>query len=146
MKNSFVITLLLGIITLLGFTACDQGEEIILDNTPVEIQSYVDTHFPANGILQVAKEVDQSVVTFEVTLEQNIELEFNAAKEITEIDSVTELPDSVIPAKIREYVQAKYSGQFITDWELENGEQHVELDNGTELEFDRDDNFLRVDN
>ncbi|GJM35696.1 MAG: hypothetical protein DHS20C18_46970 [Saprospiraceae bacterium] len=72
-------------------------------------------------------------------------MEFSKAKEIIDIDSTTELPASVIPVKIRNYVQANYPNSVITDWELENGEQHVELNNDVDLVFDLNSDFLRLD-
>ncbi len=149
MKNSFFIALLIGLMSAFAFTSCDMSDDIVLDNTPDEIQAYVNQHFPGNSVRKVVKDIDHDTdtVTFEVSLtEDNTELEFNAAKEIIEIESDVQLPDSVIPDGIRTYVQAEYPANFITDWELENGEQHVGLDNDTDLVFNANGDFLRLEN
>lgn len=79
-------------------------------------------------------------------IEGNFKLEFNKKKEIESIDGVTQLPDSVIPAKILNYVQTNYASNFITDWDLDRNDQQVELDNGLELKFNKSGDFLRIDN
>ena len=41
---------------------------------------------------------------------------------------------------------ANYPDNFITDWELDDKKQKVKLDNGLELEFNKEGNFLKLDN
>jgi hypothetical protein len=60
-------------------------------------------------------------------------------------DGTTQLPDSVIPTALLDYVKEKHPENFITDWELENKHQQIRLDNGLSLEFDLDGKFLRID-
>ncbi len=79
-------------------------------------------------------------------LSENVELTFNNTFQIIEIDGTTQLPDSVIPAAILDYVAQNYPNNFITNWELEDNHQQVELNDETELEFTLDGVFIRVDN
>ena len=135
---------LVGLLSL-GLVACDK--ESILPNSelPDEIKTYVSTHFPDNSILQVIKDQDGFIKSYDLTLSGNIGLEFNRKKEIIGIDGVGRLPDSVIPEKIRQYVSSNYPNQFITDWELDDRNQVVELDNGLDLKFNMAGDFLRLD-
>ena len=103
------------------------------------------THFPDNTILQAVIERDGLTKTYNIILSENISLEFNRKKEIIDIDSETKLPDSVIPAKILQYVTTNYPDNFITDWELDNKNQQVQLNNGLDLEFNMNGDFLRID-
>ena len=73
-------------------------------------------------------------------------MEFNRKKEVIAIDGVTQLPNSVIPEKILQYVNINYPTQFITDWELDFDNQQIELNNGLDLEFNKKGDFLRIDN
>lgn len=115
-------------------------------NTAAGIQNYVNTHFPSSTIIKTEKDIDDGAVTYEVTLSGNIELEFDAGYNITSIDANKKLPDSVIPQAIRNYVNSKYPNNFITDWELNDNRQKVELNNGVELEFSMNGQFIQVDN
>ncbi len=115
------------------------------NDLPAEIKTFITTHFPANPIIQSVKDRDGLELTYDVILEGNISLEFNRKKQITDIDGIAKLPDSVIPSKIIDYVSANYSGNVITGWELDNKNQQVSLDNGLELEFNMAGDFLRID-
>ncbi|MEK6482103.1 PepSY-like domain-containing protein [Catalinimonas sp. 4WD22] len=74
---------------------------------------------------------------YEVILENGVQLEFNRKGECSSIEGNTALPDSVIPEKIVEYVTQSYADNYIISWERD--------DNGTELNFDKSSNFLRID-
>lgn len=126
-------------------TACEKETTLTDSKIPEEINKFVSTHFPDHEILQVTKEKDDFITSYKVILEGNISLEFDRKKNITEIDSDTRLPDSVIPEKILQYVNTHYPDNFITDWELEDKHQQVGLDNDLDLEFSMEGEFIRID-
>ena len=78
-------------------------------------------------------------------LSDQISLEFNRKNQIIDIDGKTALPNSVIPEKIRQYVTANYPTNVITDWELDDRNQQIQLDNGLDLEFTMNGDFIRID-
>lgn len=133
------------------FSSCseddDIDQEVILAGSeiPSVITTYKTTHFPEHGILRGIKDTEGNTITYELYLEGNFELDFNANYEIVDIDGVSKLPDSVIPQPLLDYVLQHYAGNFITDWELESNYQQIELNNGVELEFAMDGTFQRVD-
>ncbi len=134
--------------TALAFTltSCDKEKVIPSTDLPSEITSYISTHFPNNSIVQAIKDRDGLTKTYDILLSESISLEFNRKKEIIDIDGVTQLPNSVIPEKILQYVTTNYPANFITDWELDDKNQQVQLDNGLDLEFKMNGDFLRIDN
>ena len=140
----------LGIIATLGLllfaTSCDEEKGLSENEIPNEITTYVTTHFPTNNIIRVTEDKDGTRKSYDVVLSGNIKLEFNRQREITDIDSNSQLPDSVIPQAIRDYVSENYPDNFITDWELEDNHQQVGLNNDIDLEFSMDGVFIRVDN
>ena len=140
----------LGIIATLGLllfaTSCDEEKGLSENEIPNEITTYVTTHFPTNNIIRVTEDKDGTRKSYDVVLSGNIKLEFNRQREITDIDSSSRLPDSVIPQAIRDYVSENYPDNFITDWELEDNHQQVGLNNDIDLEFTMDGEFIRVDN
>lgn len=125
--------------------SCDKETIISSGDLPDEINDYISTHFPSHTILQSIEDKDGFTKTYDVQLDGNVSLEFNRKKEIIEVESETELPSSVIPAKISHYVTENYPSNVITDWELDDNNQHVELDNGVELKFTTDGDFLSID-
>ena len=136
----------------LTLVSCDKDDEndpnevtLTTAEIPADIKTYVDTHFASTTINRAVKDTEKGVVSYEIYLSGNVELEFDSMYEITDIDGRTQLPDSVIPNTILAYVKQNYANQFITDWELELDHQQVELNNGVELEFAMNGDFLRID-
>ncbi len=127
--------------------SCKNDEEVLNKNDyPVEILNYVKQHFPNASITGIIKEKENKKDRFDVVLSDRTKLEFNEVKQVIAIDGgKNRLPDSVIPVKILAYVATNYPNQFITEWELEKDRQQVEITDGTDLEFDMEGNFLRID-
>ncbi len=126
----------------------DDENEIVLSEAeiPAEIMAYLNEHFASNAIIRALKEMDDNTVEYEVYLDGDYELEFNENFEIISIEGITELPDSVIPQSILDYVTQNYPNDFIVEWELEDDHQQVELNNGIEIKFTLNGEFIRVDN
>lgn len=140
-----ITSFLLLVVLAFGFSACENEKVLPVASIPSEITSYVGIHFPNNVLLQVVREREGLGTSYEVLLQGNVLLEFNRQKEITEIESPNELPDSVIPEAIRVYVEANFPNEDIIEWSLENKEQYIELENGIGLLFDLDGNFKRFE-
>lgn len=143
MKN--LMTIAAVVLSLLFVTGCEKETVIPEQNVPTEIKNYVSTHFPSCSISKAIKENDENEEMYEITLSCGVKLEFNKQKEIIDIDWNTKLPDSVIPANILSYVISNYSTNFIIGWELQSGNQEVQLDNNLVLVFNMTGDFLRVD-
>ena len=112
---------------------------------PSEITSWITTHFPTNTITQVIKDKDGFTKTYDIILSESASLEFNRKKEIIDIDGITQLPNSVIPEKLLQYVATNYPTNVITGWEIDDKNQQIELDNWLDLEFKMNGDFLRID-
>ena len=144
-KNNILKTAIVTVILFFTLTSCAQKVIIPSSELPVEISTYTATHFPNNTILQVILDKEGFKKTYEVTLSEGFSLEFNRDMEIIEIEGISQLPESVIPEKIWQYVRANYPNNVITEWELDGKKQEIELDNGLELEFNMNGDFLRID-
>lgn len=146
MKKITVIKNLMLVMIVCSLTSCDR--ETILNPTevPIEITSYVSTHFPNNRMLQTTKEIDGTTKTYNVILNDNISLEFNRKKRIISIEANSQLPEGVIPEKLNRYVSSNYPNNYIIEWEIESKQQQISLDNNLDLEFSLNGDFLRIDN
>ena len=144
-QSFFLKSSLVAIALTLSLISCAKDEVIPVSELPAEMKAYISTHFPSNTILQVVKDVDGLTKTYDVLLSERISLEFNRQKEIIDIDSEIALPNSVIPEQIRQYVTANYPTNVITDWELDDLNQQIQLDNGLNLEFTMNGDFIRID-
>lgn len=130
---------------LISLVGCDKETVMPGTDHPEEIVNYVETHFPENKIIQVIEDVDGFTKKYEVLLDGDFKLEFNRKKEIIDIEGRTSLPASVIPTPIQDYVAENFPENFIIGWELEGKNQQVELDNGLDIEFTMDGDFIRID-
>lgn len=146
MKNRFKILTFVAILFAICLSSCADDKIISESELPQEIQTYIETHFPNNPIIQITFDKDLFLKSYEVVLEENYNLYFSSKSKITNIEGNSKLPDSVIPKQILEYVQVNHTSNFVTAWELESKKQEVELDNGITLEFSLDGAFLRIDN
>lgn len=145
MNKIFSLILALFLATSFGYA---QDRIIHQSELPNEIQHYLSIHFPNSKVLKVEEDKGYFSTSYEVKLQNNIELEFKGTK-IKDIDADrgTKLPDSVIPERIRRYVFENYPNSFVTDWELDDDDnrQQVGLNNGLELEFDKQGRFIKLD-
>lgn len=126
--------------------SCDSEKVVDDADIPAGISEFVSTNFPDNDILQVVKDVEGLSTDYDVILDGGVSLTFKKNGEVKDIDGTSKLPDGVIPSKISEYVSTNFPNQVITDWELTDRNQQIGLDNGLELEFNMDGDFLRMDN
>ncbi len=144
-KVTFLVAVIFSVFFL---TSCDKETVLADNNIPSEIKSYVSTHFPTNTIVQAIKDKDGLSKSYDVILDGGFKLEFNKSYNITDVESTnktTKLPDSVIPAKLLAYVAANYPNNTIVSWELDDKNQQIELNNGLDLEFNMNGDFLRID-
>jgi hypothetical protein len=112
----------------------------------MEIRIYLSKHYPSPSIVESEIDITDSTNTYEVKLNNGTSLEFNYKKEIMDIDGHSELPKSVISSKIFDYVAINYPNNFIQGWEMDEGcKQEVELNNGLDLEFNLNNDFLQCD-
>ena len=88
---------------------------------------------------------DDNSKRHEAKLNDGTKLDFNPDGVCTEVESKSPLPDSVVPETLRAYVQSNYVGQTILKWKRDSNNQEIELSNGTDIDFDLKDKFIRVD-
>jgi len=136
-----------------AFVICSLGlfAQNNADILPQNSRDFIDQNF-SSATIESAKE-DSSWEfwdkdeKYEVRLSNGIKLDFNKNGEVTEIDSNNReaIPEDALPANLVSYVKSNYAGAQIISWEKDDDEQEVKLANGTELEFDAQGNFRKVD-
>lgn len=124
--------------------ACDKEKVVQSDDLPANASGFVSTHYAGKQILQVVKELDNLKTYFHVYLDNGSKLDFTRQGNIKKIEGTEEIPATVIPALILDYVEANYTSDFIRGWEIKDASQETKLSTGIQLEFDKNGNFLRV--
>lgn len=141
MKGTFLLLAL----PVLLLASCTKEKVVGSNDLPATSTNYITTHFPDQTIVHAVKEFDDLQITYTVYLKNGVKIEFNQNGEVKEIEGNSALPDSVIPSAILAYVNANYASEFIKEWKLERTKQEIKLSNGITLEFDKNGNFLRID-
>ncbi len=113
---------------------------------PESAQTFVTTYFNEADIAFIKVEKEGVHNDYEVKLSSGVEIDFNYKGELKEIDcNLQPVPEGIVPQVIVNYVSARFADAFIVKYEIDRREQKVKLNNSLELEFDRNGNFLRVD-
>ncbi|WP_423819720.1 PepSY-like domain-containing protein [Salinimicrobium sp. TIG7-5_MAKvit] len=119
-------------------------------NLPSTAQDYVNQHFSSVSVVKVDENSNWQIWEddkYEVVLSNGLKLDFDENGNIVEIDSANReaIPASALPAKIATYLSANHANAQVVGWEKDDNEQEIELSDGTELEFDAEGNFRKLD-
>lgn len=110
-----------------------------------QINTYVSNNFPQNKVLKHSIVESKMGNTYQVYLDNDVNLGFNDKNEITSIRSTSRIPDASVPPAILKYVQSSFSSNTITSWGWSEKVQVVTLDNGQKLEFNNDGEYIITD-
>lgn len=114
---------------------------------PTIARETIKKHFPQAKIsyIKIDKDIFQSA-TYEATLTNGVEMDFNSKGEWTEVDcKKAAVPAALIPATVSKYVGENFPGQHIVKFERYRKGYKAELANGLDVEFDRFGGFLKLD-
>ncbi len=138
--------LLSAFVFLFGMTANAQETAIKNSELPAEATAFIKKYFSKNTIHHAIKDQDKGKITYEVMLDNMTELEFTVKGIWKEVDGKDKaIPTGYILKPILDYVKKNYPKASITHIDKGLNDIDIELDNGTELEFDLKGKFLRID-
>ena len=140
MKKSILAVLSLMFMLVLALA---DGKVIPLDKMPAEARNFVKEHFQNKKILQVTAEWNE----YEVLFADLARVEFDRSGNWKEIKypKGEAIPEAVIPSRILSYVKEAFSGLHVNQIERSRWGYEVKISNGLELEFDKNCNFVRID-
>lgn len=152
-KKKFMKKLLLGLSLLLAIAifvvSCskdDNGNDVVL---PGKANSFLTASFKGSKNVKLSKVNDNlTKKEFEVILDNGIKIEFDKDGNWVEIEAVKDvgtIPSEFVPKDILDYVTEHYLGLGINSIEIEDDGYEIELTDGTDLDFDLDGVFIKVD-
>ncbi|OEY72392.1 PepSY-like domain-containing protein [Salegentibacter salarius] len=137
MKKLFIT----GLLMFFGFTfGHAQKSEL-----PEMVSAYVSQLFPNEKIKTVEVDKEDNWETYEVKMSGGTELSFDQNNQPTEIKCKNGIPASALPLNIAGYVTKNHPNIKIVEYEMDEEGHEVELENGDELEFDSEGNFVKLD-
>ena len=127
----------------------DFGDEhVSVSELPQNILDFIEQYFPGVEIEEAEKENNGN---YEIELENDVELIFDSngnflgqgEDENEDENDDEEIDPADLPQNILDYINENYPDNSIIEAEFEDDEKfEVTLNNGVELEFDADGNFL----
>lgn len=112
---------------------------------PANVKNFLAKYYPKATVAKY--EAKNTVVgkKYEVKLNNGAEIDFDKNGNWEEISDKMGVPMSLIPVKIKAYLDKKYKGVKVESIDKEKNKIKVELLNDIDLEFDKTGNFLRLD-
>lgn len=112
---------------------------------PEMVSAYVSQLFPNEKIKTVKVDKVDNWETYEIKMSGGTELSFDENNQPTEIKCQNGIPASALPLNIAGYVTKNHPNIKIVEYEMDEEGHEVELENGDELEFDPEGNFVEMD-
>jgi hypothetical protein len=145
-KNSFGFYAALFTATMCSFSANAQDKNITITGLPANAQAFIKQHFKGQTVTSAHEDKEMFETDYNAVLSNGIEIEFDNKGNWDEIDgNHIALPTSVLPKAIADYTAANYKAQGVVQIDKKRSGYDIELANGTELEFDANGKFLRID-
>lgn len=115
------------------------------EELPVHSQTFLDTHFPGDGIRHVTKDREN----FDVRLSSGAEVDFTLTGDWDKIEgNGVPMPQSVLdllPKAIIDYITTKAPNAAITEISVELYGYEIELSNGLDIRFRSSGELISID-
>ena len=129
--------------------ACADNDKVTnnINELPQVSRTFLSNYFNGNKVSHIKIDKDLFLIdSYDVILTDGTSVEFNRDGEWKEVKSFQQnIPDTLIPAEIRQYVSQNYPGQKIMTVERGKRKVSVDLANGLELKFDLNGNLIDID-
>ena len=121
----------------------DDDKPIQFSQLPEKAQLFIQNHFSRADVSRVTADDD----SYEVKLKGGVQIEFNRKGKWTEIESKRKgVPAKIVPERVMRQVAKRFGNQVkVVEISRDNEEMEVKLSNGKELEFNRKNRTVEVD-
>ena len=141
-KNLFIVLAALCI----SLTACAHDQIVPFEQVPQAGKDIVAKYFDVAQVSYVKLDKELFDSEYEVKFNDGRSVEFNKAGELIKVDcKYSEVPASLVPEPVRNYVKANFPNAFITEWGRDDWGYKAELNNGLDLKFNRSYELLGID-
>ncbi len=126
----------------LTMSADDDDRVITFDQLPQAAQTFLKANFATKVPLVVTADWDDYTIRYE----SGEKIEFNRSGDWKDIECYNnKVPTSVIPEQIVNYVKQNYPGKSVIKIERHRSVYEVKLNNGMEVEFNRNFQVIGMD-
>ena len=147
MKGSIILTM--AIFAAVSLSACNHEDKKVIQfgGLPQAAQTFVDTHFADKQVSIVYHDTELADKDYEVIFTDGANIDFSKKGEWTEVEDrdTNGVPTAIMLQGIVDYVFTNFAGQYVVQLGKERSNYEVELNNGVEMVFDKEGQFLRYD-
>ena len=147
MKGSIILTM--AIFAAVSLSACNHEDKKVIQfgGLPQAAQTFVDTHFADKQVSIVYHDTELADKDYEVVFTDGANIDFSKKGEWTEVEDrdTNGVPTAIMLQGIVDYVFTNFAGQYVVQLGKERSNYEVELNNGVEMVFDKEGQFLRYD-
>lgn len=123
-----------------------QDKVINYNQLPQNSQQFVNKYFGTKQVGSVLLDDDFFSKEYKVYLANGTKVEFDGDGSWKEVDgNRNTIPTGFVPAKITNYVKRSFPNTKIIKIEKDNNSIEAKLNNGLEVKFDRNGNFVKID-
>lgn len=127
----------------IAFTSCGQSQVGNENSLPNNSKEFLQQHFAGIQISSVIIEDDKE---YDAILADGTNVEFFRNGNWEKVERFgSAIPESIVPAKIAEYVKANFPNLYIEEISVERNGFDVELNNNIDIIFSKDGDFKRID-
>lgn len=146
MKKLFLLLISVAMVSTI-FASCDDNDKFITyEDLPVGAKQFIVNNFGSDNIISVEYDRDIKGAEYEVKFNNGAEVNFDKNGNWDEITVPSGINADLVPEKVQTYVQTHHVNASIVSMDKDKREFDVELNNGLELVFDTNYNFIRYDN
>jgi hypothetical protein len=118
--------------------SADNAKPVAFNQLPAQAQQFVKTHFTDSKVIVSTLESDILEKSYDVALNNGAKLEFDGKGQWTEVVCPTGgVPASILPEQVKSYLKSSFPNAKVTKVERDNGRFEVNLENGTEVTFNK---------
>ncbi|MBR7012708.1 MAG: PepSY-like domain-containing protein [Muribaculaceae bacterium] len=141
-KIKFLLMMAMVMTMSLTMSADDDDRVIAFDQLPQAAQTFLKANFANKVPLVVTADWDDYTIRYE----SGEKIEFNRSGDWKDIECYNnKVPTSVIPEQIVNYVKQNYPGKSVIKIERHRSVYEVKLNNGMEVEFNRNFQVIGMD-
>lgn len=142
--KTFKYFLLMAMVMTMSLTmsADDDDRVITFSQLPEAAQTFLKAHFGTKVPLLVTADWDDYTIRYE----SGEKIEFNRSGDWKDIECYnSKVPNEAVPDQISSYISQNYPGKSIIKLERHRSVYEVKLNNGLEVEFNRNFQLIGVD-
>ena len=119
---------------------------VTYDQLPAAARTFIKKHFPKANLVYATVDDDLIRPDFEVRLDNGFEIQFENDGSLDKIETREgNVPEVLIPEKIREYVKKNYPHVTYKEYEVGTRSYEVKLSNKLELKFNSSFVLIEID-